>query len=56
MTTGIKARPDFSRDTLLWLAGLLEGEGSLIPGPPSYPNSPIIAIQMTDEDVVAKAA
>jgi hypothetical protein len=56
MTTGIKAQPDFSRDSLLWLAGLLEGEGSFMSGPPSHPNSPIIAVQMTDEDVVARVA
>jgi hypothetical protein len=56
MTTGIKAQPDFSRDTVLWLACLLEGEGSFMAGPPSHPNSPIIAVQATDEDVVAKVA
>ena len=38
------------------LDSLLEGEGSFMPGPPSYPNSPIIAVQMTDEDVVVRVA
>ena len=38
------------------LDSLLEGEGSFMPGPPSYSNSPIIAVQMTDEDVVVRVA
>ncbi len=41
---------------LYWLAGLLEGEGSFMKGPPSKPNAPYISLQMTDEDVVARAA
>jgi hypothetical protein len=56
MTIGVKARPDFSRETLLWLAGLLEGEGSFIPGPPSSPGVPRISVEMIDEDVIARAA
>ena len=39
-----------------WLAGLLEGEGSFMAPSPSSPNQPRISLQMTDEDVVAKAA
>lgn len=39
-----------------WLAGLLEGEGSFLPPPPSAPNRPAIQIAMTDEDVLARAA
>ena len=39
-----------------WLVGLLEGEGSFIKGPPSRPYSPIVQIQMTDRDVIARAA
>lgn len=42
--------------TLHWLAGLLEGEGSFVAGVPANPTKPIIALQMTDEDVVAKVA
>lgn len=42
--------------TLHWMSGLLEGEGSFIPGLPSYPTKPIISLQMTDEDVIAKVA
>jgi hypothetical protein len=41
---------------LHWLAGLLEGEGSFLKGPPSAPRHPILALQMTDEDVVARVA
>jgi len=39
-----------------WLAGLLEGEGSFMKGPPSNPSKPVVQIQMTDEDIVARAA
>jgi hypothetical protein len=39
---------------LHWLAGLLEGEGSFMPGPPSNARMPIISVQMTDHDVVAR--
>ena len=39
-----------------WLAGILEGEGTFMSGPPSAPNSPIARICMTDRDVVARAA
>lgn len=39
-----------------WLAGLLEGEGSFSPGPPSAPNSLRITLTMTDADVVARVA
>lgn len=42
--------------TLHWLAGLLEGEGSFTAGIPANPAKPIISLQMTDEDVVAKVA
>lgn len=39
-----------------WLAGLLEGEGCFLRGPPSAPRYPVVALQMTDEDVVARVA
>jgi hypothetical protein len=45
-----------SSSDLHWLAGLLEGEGSFLKGPPSAPRHPILALQMTDEDVVARVA
>jgi len=38
-----------------WFAGLLEAEGSFMKGTPSRPGSPIVSLQMTDEDVVEKA-
>jgi hypothetical protein len=41
---------------LHWLAGLLEGEGSFLQGPPSAPRYPILALQMTDQDVVLRVA
>jgi DNA-binding transcriptional regulator YiaG len=41
---------------LKWLAGLLEGEGSFLKPPPSSPNCPRISLEMTDKDVVEKAA
>jgi len=39
-----------------WLAGLLEGEGTFLSGPPSDPSSPIVRLCMTDVDVVTRAA
>ena len=41
---------------LYWLAGLLEGEGTFLPGPPSAPTAPIIRVVMTDGDIVERAA
>lgn len=48
-----ESEPD---NTLYWLAGLLEGEGSFTAPAPSEPKLPRISIEMTDEDVVQKAA
>lgn len=39
-----------------WLAGLLEGEGSFMKGPPSRPNQPCVSIEMTDREPVQKVA
>jgi hypothetical protein len=39
---------------LHWLAGLLEGEGSFMPGPPSNSRMPIIAVAMNDADVMSR--
>jgi hypothetical protein len=39
---------------LHWLAGLLEGEGTFMTGPPSNPRMPVLAVNMTDEDVMAR--
>ena len=41
---------------LYWLAGLLEGEGTFVHGPPSAPTVPQIRVEMTDVDVVERAA
>jgi DNA-binding transcriptional regulator YiaG len=41
---------------LTWLAGLLEGEGSFLKAPPSSPNCPRISLEMTDKDIVERAA
>jgi hypothetical protein len=43
-----------STPALHWLAGLLEGEGTFMAGPPSNPRMPILAVNMTDEDVMAR--
>jgi hypothetical protein len=42
--------------TLAYLAGLLEGEGSFLRPPPSTPQQSAVALAMTDEDVVSRAA
>lgn len=39
-----------------WLAGLLEGEGSFLPGPPTESNKIRIQITMTDKDVLERTA
>lgn len=41
---------------LYWLAGLLEGEGSFLKAPPSNPNAISIQLEMTDKDIIEKAA
>lgn len=41
---------------LLWLAGLLEGEGSFGKASPSMPGSPRVVVSMTDEDVIQRVA
>jgi hypothetical protein len=47
---------DASERDLYWIAGLLEGEGSFMKGPPSSPGLPAIQMTMIDRDVVARAA
>lgn len=39
---------------LYWLAGLLEGEGTFLHGPPSSPTVPVIRVEMTDLDVIER--
>jgi hypothetical protein len=45
-----------SEKDLYWLAGLLEGEGSFLKGPPSAPHQPRISLSMTDEDVIKRVS
>jgi hypothetical protein len=45
---------DWSAVEIAWLAGLLEGEGSFMPGPPSNPRMPIVCLAMNDADVMAR--
>jgi hypothetical protein len=40
----------------LWLAGLLEAEGTFLRPPPSSPRSPIVVCRMTDRDVIERVA
>ncbi|HEV7845466.1 MAG TPA: hypothetical protein VGO83_04380 [Thermoleophilaceae bacterium] len=42
-------------EDLHWLAGLLEGEGSFLAGPPSEPRSPAVQVAMVDRDVIERA-
>ena len=44
--------PPIDAADLHWLAGLLEGEGTFLAGPPSAPRSPAIALWMVDRDIV----
>jgi hypothetical protein len=41
---------------LPWLAGLIEGEGSLFPGSPSAPGLPVMQVAMVDVDVMSRVA
>lgn len=44
------------QDNWMWLVGLLEGEGCFVAPSPSLPNIPRVVMNMTDRDVVARAA
>ena len=39
---------------LAWMSGLLEGEGTFVKGSPARPRRPIMALGMSDEDVVRR--
>ena len=52
----LPALPQIETHDLHWLAGLLEGEGTFIAGPPSAPRSPAVQLSMADRDVVDRAA
>ena len=45
-----------NEDWIMWLAGLMEAEGSFLCGSPSRPNCPRISIQMSDKDSIDKVA
>jgi hypothetical protein len=47
--------PPISEQDLNWLAGLLEGEGSFLAGPPSAPRSPAVQVSMVDRDIIERA-
>lgn len=47
--------PPIDEANLHWLAGLLEGEGSFLAGPPSAPRSPAVQVAMVDRDIVERA-
>src|SRR4051794_3082681 len=40
---------------LHWLAGLIEGEGTFLAGPPSAPRTPAVVLSMVDRDIVERA-
>ena len=50
------ASPQIHPDDLHWLAGLLEGEGTFLAGPPSQPRTPALVVHMADRDVVERVA
>lgn len=44
------------KEDLIWLAGLLEGEGSFFMEPTRGKRYPVIQVEMTDEDVIQRVA
>ena len=48
--------PPLSPQSLYWLAGLLEGEGSFLKPPLSKPTRVILSVEMTDRDVLDHVA
>lgn len=42
------------RSWFAWLCGLLEGEGTFVPGSPAKPRRPTMAVGMVDEDVIER--
>jgi hypothetical protein len=47
--------PPIREPDLHWLAGLLEGEGTFLAGPPSAPRSPAVQVSMVDRDIIERA-
>lgn len=54
MRTSVRIYSSLPDADLHWLAGLLEGEGTFMTGPPSSPRAPVIAVNMTDADVMPR--
>src|SRR3954470_10928174 len=50
------AQAEWSTLEFLWLAGLLEAEGTFLRPPPSSPRSPQVVCRMTDRDVFERVA
>lgn len=50
------SRYSMKEQDFYWLVGLLEGEGTFLAPPPSSPRTPIIAVVMTDLDIVSRVA
>ena len=48
--------PEIEDHDLHWLAGLLEGEGTFLKGPPSAPRAPAVQLSMADRDVPNRSA
>lgn len=44
------------RDSWAWVAGLIEGEGWISPGPATVRQSPVVAVESTDHDVIQRLA
>jgi hypothetical protein len=51
----VRELPAIDDQDLAWLAGLIEGEGTFLTGPPSAPRSPAVQLSMVDRDVVERA-
>lgn len=47
---------DMSKENKYWIAGLLEGEGAFMTGPPRDPNQITIDIHMIDKDIMERVA
>ena len=53
--TTVRELPPIAGSDLCWLAGLIEGEGTFLAGPPSAPRSPAVQLSMVDRDIVERA-
>jgi hypothetical protein len=52
----LRELPPITGPDLCWLAGLIEGEGTFLAGPPSAPRSPAVQLSMVDRDIVERAS